>query len=342
MMAIMVPILQKNGFLFSGRVSSIKQEIITSYLTMTATFYSLKISYSQSSSGQLPKKIVVKVTKPEAYIVGRKEADFYNSIINTKTILPLITCYGTKFSPETKQYYLLLDDLTHSHNPPAAQWPLPPIQKQCEEAIAVLAEIHSYGWDNFGFIEPHIEQPSEKTIQQRLQQDQKLFPQFVDFLGDRLSAKRIQAYEILFSKLGELMWSRLSFTNRLTLLHGDAHFWNFLYPNNEDNRCVIIDWALWKIGLGAFDLSYMIALHFYAEQRQRMEKPLLKYYLEELQKQNVNYDWNNFWTDYRISVIYNLLWPIRQLAWSLPPVVWFANLEKGFAAFDDLNCLEFM
>jgi len=52
----------------------------------------------------------------------------------------------------------------------------------------------------------------------------------------------------LFEKLPELMWRRFSSIERLTLTHGDSHFWNFLYPNNTDViECVIFDWSEYGI-----------------------------------------------------------------------------------------------
>jgi hypothetical protein len=336
-------ILVKNGFLSKGKVSSIEQEISKSFgSTITSTFFSLKVNYSQESLGLLPSKILIKMIKPEFYDIGQKEVNFYDAVLNTKTPLPLVTCYGTEKSPETKQSYILLDDLTHTHY--QTKWPLPPAQDQCKEAITVLAKMHAYWWNHSSFGEPIFEIPSEEGVRKRFQQVEKLFPQFVNFLGDRLSEKRKKTYDLVFEKLPELLWSRPSSPKRLTLIHGDAHYWNFLFPRNkEENQCVIIDWQSWGIGVGAIDLSYMIALHWYPERRQRMEQPLLKFYLEEMQKQHIDYVWNDFWTDYRVSVISNLLIPVFQHSMhDLDPRIWWPHLERGFAAFEDLNCLEFL
>lgn len=338
-------ILVKNGFLSKGQVSSIEQEISKSIgSTTTSTFVSLKVIYSKESLGLLPSKILMKMIKPEFYDGGQKEIDFYDAVANTKTPLPLVTCYGTETSPETKQCYLLLDDLTHTHY--RTKWPLPPAQDQCKEAITVLAKMHAYWWSHSRFGEPNFELPSEEGVRKWIQQVEKLFPQFVDFLGDRLSEKRKKTYDLVFEKLPGLVrkeWSRVSSPKRLTLIHGDAHYWNFLFARNKkENQCVIIDWQGWGIGLGAEDLAYMIALFWYPERRQRMEQPLLKFYLEEMQKQHIDYGWDDFWTEYRISVIFNLLIPVVRHSRDRPPAIWWPFLESGFGAFDDLNCLEFL
>ncbi|MHC4426725.1 MAG: aminoglycoside phosphotransferase family protein [Planctomycetota bacterium] len=337
-------ILAKNEFLSKGKVSSIEQEISKSIgFTITSTYFSLKVNYSKESSSLLPSKILMKMIKPEFYDAGQKEVDFYDAVVNTKTpLLPVMTCYGTEKSPKTKQCYILLDDLTHTHY--QTKWPLPPAQDQCKEAITVLAKMHAYWWNHSRFEEPIFELPSEEGVRKSIQQAEKLFPKFVNFLGDRLSEKRKKTYDLVFEKLPELCWSRLSSPKRLTLIHRDAHYWNFLFPRNkEENQCVIIDWQSWGIGVGAVDLSKMIALRWYPERRQRMEQPLLKFYLEEMQKQHIDYVWNDFWTDYRVCVIVNLLNPVfLHSMLDLHPAIWWPNLERGFAAFEDLNCLEFL
>jgi hypothetical protein len=70
-----------------------------------------------------------------------------------------------------------------------------------------------------------------------------------------------------------------------------------------------------------------------------MEYPLLTLYFEEMQKQNIDYAWNEFWTDYRVCVIFNLLVPVYQYSMlDIPPSIWWPHMERGFAAFEDLNC----
>ena len=74
--------LVKNGFLAKGEVSSIEQEVSKSIgSTFFATFFSLKVNYSQGSVGRLPSKLLMKMIQPECYDIGLKEVDFYDAII---------------------------------------------------------------------------------------------------------------------------------------------------------------------------------------------------------------------------------------------------------------------
>lgn len=110
-------VLLENGFLSKGEVTSIEQEITLSGAGAASTFFSLKINYSQESLGNLPSNIIMKMMKPIFYDITHKEIDFYDDAMNTKVPLPLLTCYGTEKSPETKQGCLLLEDLTSTHHP---------------------------------------------------------------------------------------------------------------------------------------------------------------------------------------------------------------------------------
>lgn len=335
-------VLLENGFLSKGEVTSIEQEITLSGAGAASTFFSLKINYSQESLGNLPSNIIMKMMKPIFYDITHKEIDFYDDAMNTKVPLPLLTCYGTEKSPETKQGCLLLEDLTSTHHPIQGV-----TQDQGEAAIkaaiTVLAKVHAYWWNHSSFGESTSETHSEEGVRNAILQLEKLYPQFADFLGDGLSEKRKKTYDLVFEKLPELLGSRLSSTKRLTLIHGDAHLGNFLFPNQKgEGQCILLDWQNWETGWGARDLSYMIALNMPPEIRQMVEKPILKFYLEEIQKQQIDYIWKGLQTDYRICVISNLLIPVGQYFAKVSSSIWRPNIERGFAAFEDLDCLELL
>ena len=334
-------VLSRNGFLSNGKVSSIEQSKFAS-ASFISNFISLRLTYSPGSLGPKPPKIILKAIKPEfVETEEHRELNFYNLVFDIQTELPLLTCFGTEICPETNQYCLLLEDLTTTHH--QSTYPVPPFQSECEEAIAVLAFIHAYWWGH-----PPVEysvfvRPSENRLNKFFQYCENVYPEFVDFLGDRLSEKRKKIYELVLEKLPKLLWEHFSPYERQTLMHGDAHFWNFLYPNNvKDNRCVIYDWQSRGVGIGAKDLAYMIAFQWYRERRQQMELPLLKHYQNELLKRQVLYTWEDLLSDYRVCAITNLLFPVEWHSFNYPHTTWWDRLEKAFAAFEDLDCMELL
>jgi Ser/Thr protein kinase RdoA (MazF antagonist) len=168
-----------------------------------------------------------------------------------------------------------------------------------------------------------------------------MFPNFVDFLGDRLSAVRRGLYEQVlsswpFSRLSERLTKRRS----ITLIHKDAHAWNFFYPRDPERDGVcIIDWHEWTISLGTNDLTEMIVLWWYPERRARMEESLVRRYHRRLMEHGVkDYDWEQCWNDYRLSAISILLYPIWMHAEGRPPTFWWPILERSILAFQDLEC----
>ena len=103
---------------------------------------------------------------------------------------------------------------------------------------------------------------------------------------------------------------------------------------------MLFDWPLWRTGLAGLDLAYMIALHLYAEHRQRFELALLEHYCRELGERGIAYELADVHLDYRIGVIVGLLMPVMEFSWDIPPSDWMPKLEKAFAAYEDLDCQE--
>ena len=107
----------------------------------------------------------------------------------------------------------------------------------------------------------------------------------------------------------------------------------------------IVDWQQWGRGIGPFDVAYLIALFWFPERRQRMERELVKYYHSILIDNGVSgYNWEQCWFDYRLGAINNLLVPF----WSWVDLGenwgwhrWY-QIEKGMLAFEDLGCDELL
>ena len=331
-------ILEKAGHLSNGEVSSV--ELVHSRSEIQSTVTRLKIKYSHMDKNYLPERFLLKTVNPDFYETTEKEVDFYNLASKSKLQLPLASCYGAEKNYEEKQYFILLEDLSDTHF--QSKWPLPPQQEQCTDAIAAIASVHAYWWNHPDLRKPPFSIPSESWVRDWIKYAEIQYSKFVDFLGDRLSAKRKKTYELVLRELYRIMLSSLSSSKQLTLIHGDSHLHNYLYPRDRKRHpCIIIDWQSWLVGIGAFDLAYMIALHWFPERRQRMELPMLKLYLEEIHKHGINYTWDELWKDYRVSVLVTLIFPILQHS-EVPTDTWWNHLERSFSAFEDLNCLELL
>ena len=300
---------------------------------IASNFYDAKLAYSQGSTGHRPENIVVK----ESLVGdrGRSEVNFYEKVKGEES-LPLPEYFGYIEISNTEPLCLLFGNLSASHF--QTKWPVIPNMRECRLAVAALARMHANWWGR-----PDEDQvPTSDSLDREIQRLKTFYPDYIEFVGEYLSGKHRHVYSLVFDKLAEIRGNRSGDAN-LTMAHTDPHFWNFLYPKDTDrNHCVLFDWPLWRIGFCGDDLAYMIALHLYPEHRRRFEPILLHVYLENLNRDHVDYSWDDLQLDYRLGVINGLLMPLQEFAWKVPPDDWLPKLEKAFAAFDDLDCLSLL
>jgi len=130
----------------------------------------------------------------------------------------------------------------------------------------------------------------------------------------------------------------------LTVIHGDAHTWNFFLPRNGgDGDVRLIDWEGWTIDVATDDLAYMMAMLWYPDRRSRMERALLDVYHAELLANGVKgYDRQALAEDYRLSTLWLIMRPVAQAEYNIPPRVWWNNLERIMLAVDDLGCRDLL
>jgi hypothetical protein len=70
-----------------------------------------------------------------------------------------------------------------------------------------------------------------------------------------------------------------------------------------------------------------------------MEAALLDRYHAALIAHGVRgYDRGALADDYRFSTLWQLMVPVGQAAFDLPPVIWWNHLERIMLAIDDLDC----
>jgi Ser/Thr protein kinase RdoA (MazF antagonist) len=275
---------------------------------------------------------------PEA---GQKEVRFYQVLVDGAIELPVPRCYDAVCSEEGKGFHLLLEDLSETHVP--LQAPLPPSKSQCEQVVDTLARIHAFWWDhpvlgrNLGTL------PSEVPEWDFCGGLGETFPRFVDFVGEGLFDDRREIYERVLVSAPALS-KRWTEGKHLTLVHGDAHAWNFLYPRDPDKDVPrLLDWDAWSVSIGPSDLAFLIALFWFPERRARMERTLVKRYHERLLTYGVKgYDWDVCWDDYRLGVIQCLFLPLWWWAHDLSPELWWPRLERVILAFQDLGCVELL
>jgi hypothetical protein len=347
--------LRAKGYLDQSSGFSVLEVNLTRHtVTWFADISFLKVGYSGKAPSSAPSGLFLKTSKDNLesadLLYGRKEVEFYNTIASAMDDPPLASCYDAVYSPDTGRSHVLLQDLSETHSQP--QPPLPPSRSECELIMDCLARFHAHWWEH-----PRLAADIGKLSHQQtssaenlgfarpLAETAEMFPDFADFLGDRLSAARRKLYEqVLSSWPFPRLSQRVDETRHITLIHRDAHAWNFLYPRDPArDRVCMIDWHEWGIGLGTNDLTEMIVLWWYPERRARMEESLVRRYHRQLTERGVEgYDWEQCWNDYRLSASRILLYPIWMHGEGRPPTFWWPVLERGILAFQDLACVELL
>jgi thiamine kinase-like enzyme len=318
-------VLSKYDSLQSGSVIAVTHNRSTSN---TADNTTLELTYSHDATGTLPGKLFFKRNQRIA------EAQFYLDVAPALSSVNLLTCYDADHDESGS--HLLLEYIEHTHFAPPEALPMP--LGYCEMIVDALADVHAQWWEH-PRLTGDIGVLAENTPALIAEQGKQHFSRFVDYLGDRLSEKRRRTLEHILAA-----YPHYRSISPKTLVHGDAHWWNFLYPHDRtQHKLYLIDWAVWHINVGVSDIAYTIAVECYPEHRARIEKTLVGRYHERLLSHNITgYTWDQCWEDYRRSVIDHCLWAISWHYWSLPPTIWWFALECTMSAFEDLHCEEFL
>jgi aminoglycoside phosphotransferase (APT) family kinase protein len=252
-------------------------------------------------------------------------------------------CYDAVHSKNTGRSHMLFENLASTHF--LTPFPLAPSNYYCKRIVEDLAEIHSFWWEKSDLKEEANNTLNAIEFKNVFNNNIDNYQKWAHFLGDNLSPQRKELYNkviLTFPKVWET--ERILKRKRYTLIHNDAHPWNIFLPYQEDKDSVkFFDWSFWKIGVGVDDLAYFMALHWYPERRKHMEKSLLQSYYNKLIENGVkDYQWEECWDDYRLSVIDNLFTPIWQHSNNVPAYIWWHHLERIISAFQDLKCIELL
>jgi Phosphotransferase enzyme family len=303
----------------------------------------LLLRYSPDTPAAAPRRLILKMPRPDALNANAHEVTFYTQIATSMPTPPVLRCYDAQYSDAASRFHLLLEDLsaTHRSHPPSM---VPASQAHAELIVDALAQIHAFWWGHARLGRDVGTAPTTAALQHALEADSQTFEAFADFLGDRLSRERRRIFERVMADLLPLHAARLTDVRHLTLIHDDPHPGNFLYPDNPALHTLrIIDWKSWQIAHGVSDLAHMMAVFWFPERRARLERLLLQHYQTCLEAHGVTgYAWDTCWHDYRVAVMRYLFYPIWQWSTNHPDSIWWGHLERLLLAFDDLACFELL
>ncbi|HKR21858.1 MAG TPA: aminoglycoside phosphotransferase family protein [Pyrinomonadaceae bacterium] len=308
---------------------------------MISNLWFFEVVYTAGSSPKLPTRLLLKwpLEHSPAPERGEPELVFYRELAPALSSPPMVRCLATAPTANSKQW-LILEDLRLSHtNPP---WPEIPTNKALHDAVAVLARVHARWWEAPSLGSTVGTMHTEAALRTMVHGFRDHLPAFFKDLADDLPAADRTVLETVFNS-SLRPWLRLLDPRALTVIHGDAHTWNFLYPRSGEGRPYLIDWQVWHLDVGARDLAFMIALHWDRAVRRQLELPLLHTYHDELRRADISsYSFEDLLLDYRRCVVRNLSFPIIFWSRGFPRETWRRRLDCALAAFRDLDSAELL
>ncbi len=334
--------LERAGMLGDLHVQDVT--VMSDRATLMSRIIRLRLTYDGPANA-LPGSLIVKTGLPEQrgseWSNGRQEVAFYGDVAPSLPANLVPCCFEAHHADATTPWHLILEDLTETHAL-ATEWPLPPLEAQCRTIVGSLGRLHAAWWEDPRLGVTVGARLDDAAMDRFIRQVAGHFDVFADRLGDELSGERRAFYEGLIAAAPRLH-NRYRDAKNITLGHGDAHVWNCFLPRNGSDDVRWFDWDGWRIRVPTNDLAYMMAVHWYPERRQRLERALLDHYHTVLLENGVrSYHRADMQEDYRLSVLWHTTTPVFQAGLKLPPVIWWNNFQRIMAAVDDLGCRELL
>ena len=238
--------LRDAGTLPQGEIADVHIDL--EHTTDISKLVFLTATYTPDAPSDLPRHLVVK--SPHGDI--RNELQFYREVAPVLASPPVVQCLAAIENAGGNSETIVLEDLraTHDHPP----WPIPPTKSQSETAVDALAHVHAAYWEASTLGSTIGELYTVGSLTSMVKGIATHLPAFMDAIGESLTADGRQVYERVFSSSLK-PWLRLTDQRALTVTHGDAHTWNFLFPRSGSGAAYLIDWQTWHIDVGARDLA---------------------------------------------------------------------------------------
>jgi len=335
-------IFKTNGHLTQGTVS----EIVSRH-SLRGLTYSVKVKFSDDAQSEhISSDLVVKMISPDDIFLRTREAKFYSIVSKTMSEMPIATCYDAAYSEDTGASHIILDDFSNTHSQYSGH---PPSRLYFEQAIDSLAKIHAFWWNHNKLAElsthsfnyyPMKSFNEEENLEWVSEQQR-----FLDLIDDKISSNRRKILGTVFSSFPQTAYERIKKGN-LTLVHNDAHTFNFYFPKDnldQESSALLFDWECWGIGPGCQDLIYMIGFWEYPDYRSIIEKDLVRHYHKALLECGVrNYSWKDCWHDYRLFAFLNVFRIVWWWRTNLKDSIWWRGLERALLTINDLDCMEIL
>jgi hypothetical protein len=236
--------LREAGVIDKASVTSFEFELIGQGVGLMCLLHRIALTYDRYDD-ELPASLVLKtaVTQEQTRLVARtfqfygKEVQFYRTAAN---LSPMETpqCMVAEHDPDTDEFVLLLEDLSHCETFNQLDGCPPDI---AEISLTALARHHAAFWqhdafqDRLAWLPYGWDAPIPEAIQEGVAAG---LPEFLSGFGERFDDRIRLLCERLPEAIRELMYFPES---PLTFVHGDFHIGNLFF---KDREVVAFDWLI--------------------------------------------------------------------------------------------------
>ncbi|MDH5736762.1 MAG: ecdysteroid 22-kinase family protein [Gammaproteobacteria bacterium] len=337
--------------LLDASLNGLEVESIGAGVGLMGEMARLKLRYEADVSGdKAPETLVVKCAaqnqnREVARILDfyQRESDFYN---NLSAACPLNTpiSYYSDVDRDSYDCIFVMQDLgeiTVSDQVAGGT------RDQARHSILAIADMHAKWWNNTNAYHWAYEIHSDEELKKL--RDFIYMPSLeaaIDKFSDLISEKNkkiLYAVGEHYEKLFPLVNKNLSF------LHGDYRVDNIVYQEIDGAlQSVVLDWQISGKGTPVFDIAYYLSQSLTSEICGAIEEELLAAYHDRLLQNGVqHYTWEECWRDYRLLVLFCLIYPVstcgsldlsnergRELA--------SVMMERNLSAVERLDSREFL
>lgn len=330
--------LRANGRLPTGEASSVT--LGEPFESTGANWTPVAVEYDGADE-DAPQSLMFKLLHKERYDGGYNEVVLYTDFAAQMPDPPVGALYDFAHDEDTRALYLLLQDISKTHK--LASEGIGP--DDYVAATRSLLEFHTYWWQHDRLREARFEASrwdpmrmanacSEENVRANaLNFREKELPKYLAERAD-LPDGGLAILERALDRWADVFCERIADGEALTLIHGDSHVMNMLFPRDQaTQRVLLVDFETYRRGLGAYDLAYMMFFRD-AEHRRELEAVVLPAYYDGLVAAGVtSYSHEQLERDYRLSVI----------ACLFPPLSWdHGGARQALAAFDDWDCADLL
>ena len=288
-------------------VSEFKAERIGEDRGMLGEIFKLKISFRDESRKPLILVAKFAALREETLAIAKRghtherELRSYAELLSSAPV-SVPQFIGSWYNDETAEFVLLQEMIV-------ADTSVDQIaglsEKQARLVIAEMAKLHAFWWNDpkletLSWL-PRLDDERRRTNLTAITRNG--WEHLAELLNGEISLSSIdKTGEDLADQVDEMLCRTAQFPS--TFIHSDLRADNLLFsPDGES--VALIDWQGSCIAPPVFDFAYFLIQSLSIENRKRLEKDLLKFYAEELERSGLKISFENLKEVYESSLLYS-------------------------------------